>query len=161
LKFAYLVENQEYIPLVATWIYKEFVENSKPNISLENVIQKLHGHKKQELPITIIAKEGDQCIGTVSLFENDFKGMEIKPWLASLVVDKQYRGTGIGKALIREITKIAISLDYTILYLRTEHATEYYKKLGWLFIEKRIDECGIQAEIFSKKINPRHVTDKG
>jgi len=152
LKFEYLSENQEYIPLVATWLHKEFIENSKPGISLENVILKLHSHQKQELPITIIAKESDQCIGTVSLFENDFKGMESKPWLASLVVDKQHRGTGVGKELISQITTIALNMGYKKLYLRTEHATEYYKKLGWSFVDKRTDEFGIKAEIFSKYI---------
>lgn len=153
MKFEYLIENQEYIPLVATWIYKEFLENIKPDISLENLVQKLHGHKKQEFPITIIAKEGDQCIGTVSLFENDFKGMELKPWLAALVVDKQLRGLGIGKGLITEITNIALNMGYKKLYLRTEHATKYYIKLGWLFVDKKTDEFGIDTEIFLKEID--------
>ena len=152
MKFEYLFENQEYIPLVATWLYKEFIENIKPDISLENVVQKLHSHKKQEFPITIIAKDEDQCIGTVSLFENDFKGMEFKPWLAALVVDTQHRGTGIGKGLITEITNIALNMGYKKLYLRTEHATNYYKKLGWLFVDKRTDEFGIDTEIFLKVI---------
>jgi predicted N-acetyltransferase YhbS len=152
LKFEYLVEDQKYIPLIATWLYKEFVENIKPDKSLENVVQKLYSHKKQEFPITIIAKQGDQCVGTVSLFENDFKGMEVKPWLASLVVDKQHRGTGIGKELINEITNVALNMGYKKLYLRTEHATEYYKKLGWLFVAKGTDEYGIETEIFSKEV---------
>jgi predicted N-acetyltransferase YhbS len=152
LRFEYLVEDQKYIPLIATWLHKEFVENIKPGISLENVIQKLHSHKKQEFPITMIAKEGDQCVGTISLFENDFKGMKVKPWLASLIVDKQHRGTGIGKGLINEITNVALNMGYKKLYLRTEHAAEYYKKLGWLFIDKRTDDSGIETEIFSKEI---------
>ncbi len=150
--FEYLAEDQKYIPLIATWLYKEFVENIKPGISLEHVIQKLYNHKKLEFPITIIAKEGNQCIGTVSLCENDFKGMTVKPWLASLIVDKQHRGTGIGKKLINEITNVAITMGYKKLYLRTEHAAEYYQKLGWLFIDKRIDDSGIETEIFSKEI---------
>lgn len=153
MKFEYLVENQEYIPLVALWLHKEFIENIKPSITLENVIQKLHGHKKQELPITIIAKEEDQCVGTVTLFEYDFKGLELKPWLASLVVDKQHRGISIGKKLINEITTIALNMGYKKLYLRTEHAAEYYKKLGWLFVDKRTNEFGMETEIFSKEFN--------
>lgn len=151
MKFEYLVENQEYIPIVAAWLYKEFVENIKPGISLENIVQKLHGGRKEEFPITIIAKEGDHCIGTVSLFENDLKGMDLKPWLAALFVDKQYRRTGIGKELISEITNIALNMGYKKLYLRTEHATEYYKKLGWLFVDKRTDEFGIETEVFFKE----------
>lgn len=115
------------------------------------MVQKLYSHKKLEFPITIIAKEEDQCIGTVSLFENDFKGMKVKPWLASLIVDKQHRGTGIGKKLINEITNIALNMGYKKLYLRTEHAAEYYKKLGWLFIDKRIDDLGLKQKFFQKK----------
>lgn len=153
MKFEYLIENQEYIPLVALWLHKEFIENIKPDITLEHIVQKLHGHKKRELPITIIAIEENQCVGTVSLFEYDFKGLQLKPWLASLVVDKQHRRAGIGKGLISEITTIALNMGYQKLYLRTEHAAEYYQKLGWLFVQKRTDEFGIETEIFLKEIN--------
>jgi GNAT superfamily N-acetyltransferase len=68
------------------------------------------------------------------------------------VVDKQHRGTGVGKELISQIITIALNMGYKKLYLRTEHVTEYYKKLGWNFVDKRTDEFGIEAEIFSKEI---------
>ena len=44
-------------------------------------------------------------------------------------------------------------MGYTKLYLRTEHAAEYYQKLGWLFIDERIDEFGIETKIFSNDLN--------
>lgn len=153
MKFDYLVEHPKYIPLVATWLYQEFIENQKPGISLEYIMEKLQGHQKEAVPITIIATKGNHCLGTVSLFENDLRGMEVTPWLAALVVDKQYRGRGIGKELIRQISTIALQLGYRTLYLRTEHATEYYQKLGWLFLDKRKDEFRMETNIFSKGLS--------
>lgn len=152
MKFEYLYENQELIPVVATWLYIEFVENIRSGISLDNVVEKLGKGKKDSLPITIVVKQGTTCIGTVSLFENDLKGLSLKPWLAGLVVDKQYRGAGIGKKLITEISNIGRTMGFTTLYLRTEHAAEYYKNQGWILIDKRIDEFGIETDVFSKKL---------
>ncbi|WP_371380936.1 GNAT family N-acetyltransferase [Sporomusa aerivorans] len=153
MRFEYLVDNKELIPIVANWLYTEFVENIRHGISLHDVIQKLESGKKDVLPITIIATEGTNCIGTVSLFENDLKSLSLKPWLAALVVDKQYRGAGIGKRLITEISNISRTIGFETLYLRTEHASDYYKKLGWALIDKRTDEFGIETEVFSKELN--------
>ncbi len=41
-----------------------------------------------------------------------------------------FRNRGIGKILIDEIIKIAKNRGYKQLYLKTEKAVDYYKKLG-------------------------------
>jgi len=39
-------------------------------------------------------------------------------------------------------------LGYEILYLRTEHTSEYYRRFGWEFLYKTLDEKGHETEVF-------------
>jgi GNAT superfamily N-acetyltransferase len=148
MRIEYLCDNQQYVDLVAEWIYNEFIDGIKPGISYEKVKENYRGRKKASLPITIVAVENKVCIGTASLVGNDLKAKEYTPWLAGLYVDKEYRNRGIGKVLVEEIQAIARSFGYDTLYLRTEYASEYYRKLGWEFVETLIDEFGLKTSIF-------------
>ncbi len=43
-------------------------------------------------------------------------------------------------------------MGFDKLYLRTEHASRYYKRLGWEFIYQTIDEFGLETQVFMKEI---------
>lgn len=106
--------------------------------------------KKDTIPCTLVAVENDICLGTVSLFENDLKERsDLTPWLGALYIKEEYRNRGIAKELISEISLIAKSLGYDRIYLRSEHTSEYYRKLGWQSIYKTIDEYDLSTEVFS------------
>ena len=87
-------------------------------------------------PITFISTIDDECVGTVSVFENDFKERpQYSPWLASLYVKPEYRDRKIGQQLITYLLNYLKTLNYSEVYLKTENASEYYKKRGWKLIE--------------------------
>jgi predicted N-acetyltransferase YhbS len=126
----HLPNRPQHVETVARWIYQEFGGNTSFNlIEITDFFAKRRTDKP---PITLIAIDGDTCLGTVSLFEGDLDTRrDLTPWLAALYVDQPYRNQGIGNILTGEIITIARNLGYPTLYLRTEHAAGYYRKRNW------------------------------
>ena len=135
---------------IANWIYNEFIRNIRHGITYENVYSRFEAGRPGCLPMHFVAldKETGACVGTVSLVENDLKCRNYIPWLASLVVDKTCRNRGIGRLLIETVKNAAWDLGYETLYLRTETAGGYYRKLGWQYVEQCVDEYGLEPEVY-------------
>jgi len=149
MKIMNLCDNIDYIPTVAKWIYNEFIFGIKDDVSYEDIIESINICYKQELPVRLIALIDDKCVGTVSLVENDLECRNYLPWLAALYVDENHRNQGIGECLINALIDIAKELRYRKLYLRTEHASGYYRKLNWDFIETCDDKYDLKPDVFS------------
>jgi predicted N-acetyltransferase YhbS len=147
-----LLDHKDKIHIVARWLYNEFCCNKK-DVTMEYVIERLENRKRGEIPLSILALINNIPVGVVSIFKNDLKPREdLTPWLAGLYVDKEYRNQGIAKLLITEVIEIGKKLGYDKIYLRTEHAAEYYKKLEWQFVENTVDEYGQQTTVFQREI---------
>ncbi|WP_028402379.1 GNAT family N-acetyltransferase [Ectobacillus panaciterrae] len=145
-----LLKNQaDFIHDVSNMIYEEFVINTGSKMTFDDVFTYFSNKHSQQFPITLIAIEENECIGTVSIFENDLKEREIyKPWLASLYTKPEHRSKGVGQKLISETLKIVKELDYKELYLRTENASTYYQNRGWIFVETISDDKGQEIDVF-------------
>ena len=152
MRIEYLCENKQYVDTVATWIYNEFVDGVRPGISFNKVVHSFNERKKDTMPITILALNNEKCIGVASLVVNDLKARNYTPWLAGLYVNEEYRNNGVGKVLIEEIQDITKRVGFNRLYLRTEYATEYYKKLSWNYVEKVVDEYNLETNVFFKNL---------
>lgn len=145
----YLCNCPDSINIVSNWIYNEFVHGSRSKLTLENVIEYFSNTNKKDFPITLVSLIDNKCIGTVSIFENDLKTQkDFTPWLASLYVTPDYRGKGVGQKLISKVQGIVRELGFETLYLRTENASNYYKKLGFEFVYSTYDEKGKNTEVF-------------
>ncbi|MBU3143814.1 GNAT family N-acetyltransferase [Clostridium sp. CF012] len=152
MEIVHLIDNKEFINEVAGWLYKEFVQNIRNDIDLDYVIRALHNRRKDSTPITLIAVEDNICLGTITLFQNDLKTMQLTPWLGALYVKDIYRARGIAEKLMNELELLTKKLGFKDLYLRTEHTAAYYRKLGWKYICKTKDELGIDTEVFKKEL---------
>jgi len=149
MKIEYLADHPEFMETVATWRYKEFIEGIRLGISYEQVLAAVKNCKISEFPICLAAIEDGVCAGTVSIVHNDLRYRDYTPWLASLYVDPAYRNRKIGERLIERVKDIAREMGYGELYLRTEHASGYYRKLGgWAFVESCEDEFGLVPDVF-------------
>lgn len=147
-----LYNHPEHVGIVSGWIYDEFVKG-KSNWSLGEITQYFSKTNLISFPITLIAISDNECVGTVSIFENDLKSQnKLKPWLASLYITPNYRGKRIAEKLIYQVKAIVKELGYEILYLRTEHAPEYYRRSGWEFFYKTLDEKGQVTEVFRTNV---------
>lgn len=143
-----LSEQPQFADVVSGWIFNEFIKDVRDDLPFEKLAAHIRDCGKETLPIRLIAVLDGKCVGTVSIVENDLKCRAYTPWLAALVVDKELRGAGIGKALIAYAQKLARQMGYKELFLRTEHASGYYKKLGWQFVEKCADQYNLVPEVF-------------
>jgi len=144
----FLADNMIYAEQVAKWIYNEFIVNKRSGISFEQILNSVNETHKNKLPIRLVAILDEQCVGTVAIVENDLKGSEYTPWLAALYVDEAHRKNKIGEKLIERVKAVVRDLGYDELYLRTEHAGNYYRRLNWEYVETRTDEFGIKPDVF-------------
>ncbi|MEZ4606774.1 MAG: GNAT family N-acetyltransferase [Deinococcales bacterium] len=131
IRLAYLADYPEYIEPLAHLHHQEwgsFYENWTFEIALQELLEA----KKTVLPLTLIALEETQLLGSVSLIEDDWlKGFEhLSPWLASLFVLPAYRGKGVGKALVKGVLREARALHPQV-YLFNHQQQAYYQSLGW------------------------------
>ena len=131
-----LFEKPYHYKEVSQMIYQEFVLGSSSKMTLEEVEHFFENTNVDKFPITFISVIDNECVGTVSVFENDFKERpQYSPWLASLYVKPQFRDKKIGQHLITHFLNHLKTLNYTEVYLKTENASEYYQKRGWELVE--------------------------
>ena len=88
------------------------------------------------LPLTLVALEGGELLGTVSLIVNDLPRFEhFNPWLANLFVLPEHRGESVAGFLIGAAEERLRALGYPAGYLFTESARPLFEKLGWEFVQ--------------------------
>lgn len=118
-----------------TKIWAELLgEKWDPYFLAEQASQHVQKHgSDNNLPITLVAFKDEQPVGMCTLRENDGVREDLKPWLASLVVDTHYQRQGIARELIEAIKQKAKSLQYKELFLFTfgKKLPKYYAQLGW------------------------------
>lgn len=148
LEIKYLSENPQFTETVSDWIYNEFMKDVRHDLTIEDLTAQIKVCHKETLPVRLVALQNGQCVGTVSLVENDLKCRDYTPWLAALIVRGDLRGSGIGQQLVSFVQGLARQMGYRELYLRTEHASAYYKKLGWQYVETCEDLYDLKPDVF-------------
>jgi len=152
MKIDFLSNQPEKINEVSNMVFKEFVVKTGSDMNFEDVVKHFSNTKDNTFPITLVALENGECLGTVSIFENDLKIRDkYKPWLASLYTKPEYRGRSVGEKLIAKTIDVVKELGFNELYLRTEDASDYYRKRGWIYLETVSDEKYDKIDVFKVK----------
>lgn len=136
MKIEYLKDYKEWIPTIAQWFYNEW-SDMYPELHVDKIILRIQTRTNvDKIPLALVALENNAVIGTASLkkFDMDTR-MQYSPWLASVYVKEERRGTGVGTHLVRAIENTAKNLGIKILYLYTPDAQDFYAKLGWCELE--------------------------
>jgi predicted N-acetyltransferase YhbS len=138
----YLADRQEVVSILAAWIYNEW-SYLYPKMTLQDVVNFLRERiNKEKLPLTLVAFEAGEPVGTVSLMTSDMETRrDLTHWLTSLYVIKPWRRRGIGSRLVETAEKKAAELEIDKLFLFTTDAALpglFYSKLGWKVKEKTI-----------------------
>lgn len=82
----------QFTQQVIDWIWNAFGEGM-PRAFFQSIVE--HSLTPGELPLTFIAVEDDQLLGTVGLWRCDLiSRQDLHPWLAALYVDEAARETG-------------------------------------------------------------------
>ncbi|KMM37966.1 GNAT family N-acetyltransferase [Guptibacillus hwajinpoensis] len=148
----FLLNHPDKIKEVSEMIYKEFVVKTESGMKFEDVVKHFSNTKDNTFPITLVAIENDECLGTVSIFENDLKIRDMyRPWLASLYTKSEYRSRGIGQLLVSKTKDVVKELGFNELYLRTEDTSDYYRKRGWTYVETVSDDTYEYIDVFKIK----------
>lgn len=154
MRVDFLSNHTDKITEVSEMIYKEFIVKTGGGMEFEDVIKHFSNTKDNAFPITLVALENGNCLGTVSIFENDLKIRHMyKPWLASLYTKPEYRGKGVGQRLVDKTIDVVKELGFNELYLRTEDASDYYKNRGWTYLETVSNDKYGKIDVFKIKCN--------
>jgi GNAT superfamily N-acetyltransferase len=139
-----LAAHPELVDVIARWHWNEW-GGSEPG-SLEHWTENLRRGGRDGIPITFIALERGQPLGSVTLTEHDMPGHigyeNFGPWLAGAFVTPDARGRGIGAKLMRHAVEQAEAWGVPRLYLYTESASRFYEHLGWTTLDETEYEGG-------------------
>ena len=143
MRFVYLSEEPGLTAAVGAVHYAAFAD-LLPMWSEAEAVAELATHTgTRMIPTTLLAFDGDDWVGCVSLLQNDHDRIrDYSPWLASLVVRETARDRGIGAILVKRCVDEAAALGVPTLYLYcTESLCAYYRRLGW----REVDRVSIAA----------------
>ncbi len=127
-----LANYPEAIPTLARWFNDEWPYENRSLDARETQLRE--NLNRDRSPITWVAREGGETIGTVSLDLADLPlpdYAQLTPWLASLYVIPPARGRGVGSALVNQLLEFARSHSLATLYLWTPGPTKLYERCGW------------------------------
>lgn len=137
MRIEYLSDYPEAVATLAQWQHAEW-GHLRPGDTVEKRAARLEGFSNgNRIPLTVVAFEGDEVLGSASLIEHDMETrMELTPWLAGVFVGEAYRRRGIGAELVRRIMMEARRPQVRLLYLYTVQSGKFYAALGWKLMER-------------------------
>lgn len=101
-----------------------------------------------KFPQVYLLQEKGINIGSFMIVDRDLKGSELSPWLACVVIDKNYRGKGYGKVMLEYIKNI-IEDNFDEIYLTTD-MVGFYEKIGFTLLNI-IENNGKNNRLYCKK----------
>lgn len=151
-KFSELSKKE--LNLIIDTHYNHWVKFS-PKMIKENTIYKFSElYTENELPFGIaLIDDNENVVGFCVLkIENLKKYPEIYPWLSDVMIFEQYRGQGYGKMLLNYGEEILKELGYSTIYVWTDQAPDFYKKLGFKYKQEVEKNEGGYGQLFYKDI---------
>jgi len=147
-----LASRPEWVRVLAHWHFAEW-HGLYPGWTAEAAEEELGQHTDPErIPTTLVAVEGIEPVGSVSVVERDLPGWDhLSPWLASLFVRPEFRHRGIGKLLVSQAVAKARHIGCEALYLFTPGQQEFYAALDWQVIAQAV-AAAEPVSIMSKRL---------
>jgi GNAT superfamily N-acetyltransferase len=116
------------------------------------------------IPMIFIAIAGEEPVGSVSLVAHDLPERRdlwhLWPWLSGLYVLPEYRGRGVGRALVARVEAQARSMGVVRLYLYTAQASGLYDQLGWDVIGEDV-QADAAVTIMAKRVADSELAGEG
>jgi len=141
LRIVSLYEHRDLLPSLARLHHEQWSDVSPFKTPGEHEKKLLGRISRDPPPATYVLLVDEGVAGSVSLLKHDDIANvrpDLSPWLASLLVVPKYRGRGYGRKLIADCAHCARALGYSALYLYTHTHSDYYERLGWRSIERRM-----------------------
>ncbi|QLR44457.1 GNAT family N-acetyltransferase [Enterobacter sp. RHBSTW-00994] len=121
----------QFAEQVTDWLWQAFGEGV-PRGFFKSVID--HSQKADALPLTFVALDGEQLLGTVGLWRCDLiTRQDLFPWLAALYVNEAAREKGLAGQLQAYVIDYARRAGYAELHLWSA-CRDFYERYGWQYI---------------------------
>lgn len=143
-EITHLFQYAQHTRAVAQMIYNEFWTDVVDGMSVDDLDAHLQNtHDQSRIPLSLIALVDGELVGTVNLIDNDDSNRtHLHPWLAAMVVAKEFRGQGIGTQLVRALLAEAQRLGFATVYFGTD-GPGFYERIGAVKHEHVRDEFSI------------------
>jgi GNAT superfamily N-acetyltransferase len=162
MRIVALAERPELVPTVARWHWDVWGAED-PAGSLESWTARAAGWANHDaIPMMFVALAGDSPVGSVTLMAHNLSERrdlwDLWPWLSGLYVVPEWRGRGVGRALVARAEAQARSMGVARLYLHTARARGLYERIGWEPIGEDV-HAGAAVTIMCKLVGDRALAD--
>lgn len=146
MKIVDLKAAPEYLPILAEWHQQEWA-TLNPGSSLDDRINKMQSYLSEEfIPSMFVALDG-RLLGSAAIVKHDMDSRkELSPWVASVYVETEKRGQGVGPRMVEHVMNEAGKSGIKRLNLFTPDQELFYQNLGWQCLE-RTEYCNHQVTI--------------
>jgi N-acetylglutamate synthase-like GNAT family acetyltransferase len=132
MEIAYLNDHPEFAALLAQLHAVEWQHLYSDWNATTAATEFAAQHSDGRIPTTLVALRDGQLLGSVSVIEDDLPGWQhLNPWLASLYVIPEFRGNGVGAALVAGAERLISASGIKQIFLFTESRTTFFTQLGW------------------------------
>ncbi len=142
----------QFAPQVTDWLWQAFGGETLPRQFFASIVQ--HSQTAEALPLTFIAVEGEQLLGTIGLWRCDLiSRQDLFPWLAALYVAPATRGQGLAGKLQRHVIDYARRAGFRELYLYSA-CRDFYERFGWRYIGEGLDYPATTVHLYRYDLSP-------
>ncbi len=106
----------------------------------------------RKLPLGIALYEGMNIVGFCVLKEKNIKGRSEGPWITDALILEKYRRKYYGTKLVEAAINKLRELGYHEVYVWTDQASLFCRKLGFEYVGTTIKDQSGEGEIYTKKI---------
>lgn len=132
---ASLADHPELLATVAGWMWREW--GSEPE---ERVRERLARRaNRDEIPFTLVGFADGEPVGALTVCWDDVDAAHADrgPWLSGVVVHRQARNLGVGRALLASAEQRTAALGHGELWLHTGEAQRFYERCGYELVRAK------------------------
>jgi GNAT superfamily N-acetyltransferase len=125
------------IHVCARWRAGEFADVLGTSVEEEEKALREIARDQSQQVLLLATYDGDAA-GTCLLVTSEIDPIhDVSPWLAGLYVAPEFRGLGVGRALVGAIEEQARARSIPRIYLYTDDSeVPYYRNLGWDAVDR-------------------------
>ena len=147
-KIVTLRDNLNLSENAAKWFHKKW---KVPQEAYTESIQECQKNKAK-VPQWYLVMNENEIVGGLGVIENDFHTRkDLTPNICALYVEQDYRKLGVAKDLLDFACNDLSAMNYSNLYLITEH-TNFYEKCGWEFLYMVEEDNGHMTRMYHIKL---------
>ncbi len=134
IKFVFLADRVDAVPVLARWYYDEW-GHLRPDNSLERTRARVRRYlNRDRIPFILLATSDDEVVAAAQLKLREMAEIfpDKKYWLGGVYVAPGHRGRGYGSIIAEQVAAMAPGYGVRTLYLQTPALDGgLYARLGW------------------------------